>query len=370
MSAGAKVLVVDDEPALARALAINLRAHGWEVVTAADGRSALDAAATTHPDVIVLDLGLPDMDGTEVIAGLRGWTSVPIVVLSARQHGEDKVEALDLGADDYVTKPFAMNELMARLRAAVRRAASAEPTETEVVVGDLVIDLARKRVRRDGTDVRLTPTEWAFLELLARNVGRLVPREQILREVWGTGYLHEHHYLRVYAAQLRRKLEDDPAQPAAPAHHVGARLHPRALIAAAQCRSSSPTAVRSRSTAGASSGSFRACDAIRSESASASTFSFSWAASSPRREEFSRSTRSSSDSTVRHGVQRGLPRLEVLPRRQADQPDHDDRQDRRRRTAPGSPRGRSPRRTSRTRCARRRAPGWLPPRCAPSTEPR
>jgi two-component system KDP operon response regulator KdpE len=204
---------VDDEPALARALAINLRAHGWEVVTAADGRSALDAAATTNPDVIVLDLGLPDMDGTEVIAGLRGWTTVPIVVLSARQHGEDKVEALDLGADDYVTKPFAMNELMARLRAAVRRSAAPEPTETEVVAGDLVIDLARKRVRREGVDVRLTPTEWAFLELLARNLGRLVPREQILREVWGPGYLHEHHYLRVYAAQLRRKLEDDPSRP-------------------------------------------------------------------------------------------------------------------------------------------------------------
>ena len=213
MSPQHKVLVVDDEPALARALAINLRTHGWEVVTAADGRTALDAAATAHPDVIVLDLGLPDMDGTDVIAGLRGWTSVPIVVLSARQHGEDKVEALDLGADDYVTKPFAMNELMARLRAAVRRAASGEPTETEVVVGNLVVDLARKKVRRDGADVRLTPTEWAFLELLARNLGRLVPREQILREVWGTAYLREHHYLRVYAAQLRRKLEDDPSQP-------------------------------------------------------------------------------------------------------------------------------------------------------------
>jgi len=204
-AAGHRVLVVDDEPALARALAINLRAHGWEVVTAATGTAALDAAATTRPDVVVLDLGLPDLDGTEVIAGLRGWTSVPIVVLSARQHGEDKVEALDLGADDYVTKPFAMDELMARL--------VAETSETEVVVGDLVIDLARKKVRRGGADVRLTPTEWAFLELLARNVGRLVPREQILREVWGTGYTREHHYLRVYAAQLRRKLEDDPAHP-------------------------------------------------------------------------------------------------------------------------------------------------------------
>ena len=208
-----KVLVVDDEPALARALAINLRAHGWEVVTAADGRSALDAAATTHPDVVVLDLGLPDMDGTEVIAGLRGWTKVPIVVLSARQHGEDKVEALDLGADDYVTKPFAMNELMARLRAAVRRGEDAEPELVDVEVGSLVIDLARKRVTRAGADVRLTPTEWAFLELLARNLGRLVSRDQILREVWGPAYVGENHYLRVYAAQLRRKLEDDPAHP-------------------------------------------------------------------------------------------------------------------------------------------------------------
>jgi two-component system KDP operon response regulator KdpE len=208
-----KVLVVDDEPALARALAINLRSHGWEVVTAADGRSALDAAATEHPDVVLLDLGLPDIDGTEVLAGLRGWTKVPIVVLSARQHGEDKIEALDLGADDYVTKPFAMNELMARLRAAVRRGQEAAPETTEVVAGDLVIDLARKRVARSGTDVRLTPTEWAFLELLARNVGRLVTREQVLREVWGPAYEHESHYLRVYAAQLRRKLEADPAHP-------------------------------------------------------------------------------------------------------------------------------------------------------------
>ena len=208
-----KVLVVDDEPALARALAINLRAHGWEVVTAADGRSALDAAATEHPDVVLLDLGLPDIDGTEVLAGLRGWTKVPIVVLSARQHGEDKVEALDLGADDYVTKPFAMNELLARLRAAVRRSQDSTPTTSVVTVGDLVIDLARKRVSRGGADVRLTPTEWSFLELLARNVGRLVTREQVLREVWGPGYEHETHYLRVYAAQLRRKLEADPAHP-------------------------------------------------------------------------------------------------------------------------------------------------------------
>jgi two-component system KDP operon response regulator KdpE len=208
-----KVLVVDDEPALARALAINLRAAGWDVVTAADGRSALEAAATVHPDVIVLDLGLPDMDGTEVLSGLRGWTKVPIVVLSARQHGEDKVEALDLGADDYVTKPFAMNELMARLRAAVRRADGAAPEVSLVEVGDMAIDLARKRVTRDGDEVRLTPTEWSFLELLARNLGRVLSREQILREVWGPGYERETHYLRVYAAQLRRKLEVNPSHP-------------------------------------------------------------------------------------------------------------------------------------------------------------
>ncbi len=208
-----KVLVVDDEPALARALAINLRAAGWDVVTAADGRSALEAAATVHPDVIVLDLGLPDMDGTEVLSGLRGWTKVPIVVLSARQHGEDKVEALDLGADDYVTKPFAMNELMARLRAAVRRAEGPTPEVSLVEVGDMAIDLARKRVTRDGAEVRLTPTEWSFLELLARNLGRVLSREQILREVWGPGYERETHYLRVYAAQLRRKIEVNPSHP-------------------------------------------------------------------------------------------------------------------------------------------------------------
>jgi len=209
-----KVLVIDDEPALARALAVNLRAAGWDVATAHDGRSGLEAAADFHPDVVVLDLGLPDLDGTEVIAGLRGWTTVPVVVLSARQHGDDKVEALDLGADDYVTKPFAMNELMARLRAAVRRAQeSAPPAETTLAVGDLEIDFARKRVTKRGDDVRLTPTEWAFLDLLARNLGRLVPREQVLREVWGPVYEKETHYLRVYAAQLRRKLEDDPAHP-------------------------------------------------------------------------------------------------------------------------------------------------------------
>ncbi len=208
-----RVLVVDDEPGLVRALAINLRAHGWEVATATDGAHALDLAASWRPDVVLLDLGLPDIGGLDVLAGIRGWSRVPVVVLSARQHGEDKVEALDAGADDYVTKPFAMNELLARLRAAVRRAAPGDAAEAVVEAGDLVIDLARRRVLRAGAEVRLSPTEWALIEVLVRNRGRLVPREQLLREVWGPAYTSETGYLRVYAAQLRRKLEVDPANP-------------------------------------------------------------------------------------------------------------------------------------------------------------
>jgi len=210
---GARILVVDDEPGLVHALAINLRAHGWDVTTALDGAGALDLAASWHPDVVLLDLGLPDISGLDVIAGIRGWSRVPIVVLSARQDGEDKVDALDAGADDYVTKPFAMNELLARLRAAVRRAAPADTTEAVVEAGDLTIDLARRRVLRQGSEVRLSPTEWALIEVLVRNRGKLVSRKQLLQEVWGPAYGTETGYLRVYAAQLRRKLERDPAHP-------------------------------------------------------------------------------------------------------------------------------------------------------------
>ncbi|GEA84067.1 Fis family transcriptional regulator [Cellulomonas sp. A375-1] len=211
---GHHVLVVDDEPGLAHALGITLRAAGWRVSTARDGAGALAAAAADLPDVVLLDLGLPDLDGLEVITALRAWTRVPIVVLSARQHGEDKVEALDAGADDYVTKPFAMNELQARLRAAVRRAAApADDAEAVVTAGALTVDLARRRVLRGGVEVRLTPTEWTMLEVLVRNRGRLVPRRQLLQEVWGPSYSDETNYLRVYSAQLRRKLEDDPAHP-------------------------------------------------------------------------------------------------------------------------------------------------------------
>ena len=210
---GTRVLVVDDEPGLVHALAINLRAHGWEVATAAGGVQALDLAASWNPEVVLLDLGLPDISGLEVIAGIRGWSRVPIVVLSARQDGEDKVDALDAGADDYGTKPFAMNELLARLRAAVRRAPPGDATEAVVEAGELTIDLARRRVLRRGAEVRLSPTEWALVEVLVRNRDKLVSRQQLLQEVWGPAYTSETGYLRVYAAQLRRKLERDPAHP-------------------------------------------------------------------------------------------------------------------------------------------------------------
>jgi len=210
---GTRVLVVDDEPGLVHALAINLRAHGWDVTTAANGAQALDLAASWHPEVVLLDLGLPDISGLEVIAGIRGWSRVPIVVLSARQHGEDKVDALDAGADDYVTKPFAMNELLARLRAAVRRATPGDVTEAVVEAGELTIDLARRRVLRHGEEVRLSPTEWALIEVLVRNRGKLVSRHQLLQEVWGPEYEKETNYLRVFMAQIRRKLEPSPSHP-------------------------------------------------------------------------------------------------------------------------------------------------------------
>ncbi|MEV6683773.1 response regulator [Streptomyces sp. NPDC051130] len=211
-----RVLVVDDEPQIVRALVINLKARKYEVDAAADGAGALELAAARHPDVVVLDLGLPDMDGVEVIRGLRGWTRVPILVLSARHSSDEKVEALDAGADDYVTKPFGMDELLARLRAAVRRA---EPStgagEDEVVVETegFTVDLAAKKAVCEGRDVRLTPTEWHLLEVLVRNSGKLVSQKQLLREVWGPSYGTETNYLRVYMAQLRRKLEADPSHP-------------------------------------------------------------------------------------------------------------------------------------------------------------
>ncbi len=210
-----RVLVVDDDPQILRALRINLTAHGYHVLLAPDGGSALRAAADGHPDVVVLDLGLPDMDGVEVIEGLRGWTTVPIIVLSARTGSGDTVRALDVGADDYITKPFGMAELLARLRAAVRRAAvSAVDGEPVVDAGDFTVDLATKKViRADGAEVHLTPTEWGVLELLVRHRGKLVGQRELLRAVWGPNYGTETNYLRVYLAQLRRKLEAEPSRP-------------------------------------------------------------------------------------------------------------------------------------------------------------
>jgi two-component system, OmpR family, KDP operon response regulator KdpE len=207
-----RVLVVDDEPQILRALGINLRARGYDVDLAPDGERALDVAARHHPDVVVLDLGLPGIDGVDLIRGLRGWSQVPIVVLSVRDAEGDKVAALDAGADDYVTKPFGMDELLARLRAALRRTIPAEE-EALVETPDFTIDLAAKKVRRDGEEVRLTPTEWHLVEVLVRNRGRLVAQTQLLQEVWGPQYHDETNYLRVFMAQLRRKLEPEPAQP-------------------------------------------------------------------------------------------------------------------------------------------------------------
>ena len=206
------ILVVDDEPQIRRALAINLRAREYDVHLAGTGEEALTLAARTHPDLVVLDLGLPGIDGTDVIRGLRGWTRVPIIVLSVREREADKVAALDAGADDYVTKPFGMDELLARLRAALRRATPADERAV-VETDDFTVDLATKRVLRDGAEVRLTPTEWALVEVLVRNPGKLVSQRQLLQEVWGPQYERETNYLRVYLAQIRRKLEPEPSRP-------------------------------------------------------------------------------------------------------------------------------------------------------------
>ena len=233
-----RVLVVDDEPQILRALRINLRVRDYDVHVAATGAEALEVAGRYPPDLVILDLGLPDLDGVEVIQGLRGWTKAPIIVLSGRADSVDKVEALDAGADDYITKPFGVEELLARMRAAVRRTGTAEDLP-RIQLGHLVVDLAAKRVTRQAPvpaaggpaagepvpggpagggpaqadDIRLTPTEWHLLEVLLRNPGKLLSRNQLLTEVWGPGYADATGNLRLYMAQLRRKLEPDPARP-------------------------------------------------------------------------------------------------------------------------------------------------------------
>ena len=207
-----RILVVEDELQIRRALDINLRAHGYEVRLAASGEEALVDAIANPPDVVLLDLGLPGIDGVDVIRGLRGWTSVPIIVLSAREGDSSKVEALDAGADDYVTKPFSINELLARLRASLRRQSPA-PAEPFVETLDFAVDFAGKRVTRAGVAVHLTPTEWAIVEELVRSPGRLITQRQLLQQIWGPQYEHETNYLRVHLAAIRRKLEPDPGQP-------------------------------------------------------------------------------------------------------------------------------------------------------------
>ncbi|MGW9068989.1 response regulator [Streptomyces yangpuensis] len=212
-----RVLVVEDDPQLVRALKINLQARKFEVEEAGDGGSALRIAAARKPDVIVLDLGLPDMDGVDVIKNVRGWSRVPILVLSARHTSEDKIRALDAGADDYVTKPFSMDELLARLRAAARRneapAASRADDVAVVATDEFTVDLVARKVRRGERTVRLTPTEWHLLEILITHPGRLITQARLLLEVWGPTYSENTNYLRVYMAQLRRKLEADPSHP-------------------------------------------------------------------------------------------------------------------------------------------------------------
>jgi two-component system KDP operon response regulator KdpE len=207
-----RVLVVDDEAPILRALVANLRARGYQPDAAPTGEDALRLAAKHHPDAVVLDLGLPGMTGIEVIRGLRGWSRVPIIILSARGAERDKVAALDAGADDYVTKPFGMDELFARLRAALRRVAPSDEAAV-ITTPDFTVDLAAKTVRRDGGELRLTPTEWGIVELLVRNRDKLVSQRQLLQEVWGPQYGDETNYLRVHMAHIRRKLEPEQGRP-------------------------------------------------------------------------------------------------------------------------------------------------------------
>jgi two-component system KDP operon response regulator KdpE len=206
------ILVVDDDQHLLKALRITLQAHGYSVETAADGEAALVAASRNPPGLVVLDLGLPDMDGAAVLRELRRWSTAPVLVLSARHGSSDKVDALDAGADDYITKPFGLEELLARLRALLRRAPEATEPST-VDTAEFSVDLGRRMVTRNGEPVRLTPTEWSILELLVRNPGKLITQQQILASVWGPAYEKEANYLRVYMAQLRRKLEADTGHP-------------------------------------------------------------------------------------------------------------------------------------------------------------
>ena len=209
-----KILIVDDDPQMSRALSITLAANGYEILLARDGKHAISQASTHRPDLVLLDLGLPEVDGVQVIEAIRGWSTMPILVVSGRTDSGDKVDALDAGADDYVTKPFAVDELLARIRALTRRTPTAAD-EPVVVFGDVSLDLSARQVSRvsTGESIRLTPTEWRMLELLARNPRRLVTRQMLLTDVWGPQYTNDTGYLRLYVSQLRKKLEPDPSHP-------------------------------------------------------------------------------------------------------------------------------------------------------------
>lgn len=212
MSEGPRVLVVDDELQIRRFLRIALEANGYRVFEVSNGRDALQEAARLRPDLIILDMGLPDMDGLEILNRLREWLPTPVIILSVRDTDRDKVAALDAGADDYLTKPFSLEELMARMRVAQRHAQSGAQ-QTEFTIGNVSVDLTHRMVTKNNELVRLTPTEYALLRLLIQHAGRVLTHKQILKEVWGPEYMEETHYLRVYFAQLRQKLEDDPALP-------------------------------------------------------------------------------------------------------------------------------------------------------------
>jgi two-component system KDP operon response regulator KdpE len=208
----ARIMIIDDEPQMRRLLQVALTAHGYEIREAETGRAGIDQTAVFHPDLIVLDLSLPDLDGIEVIKQLREWTQTPVIILSVREQEGDKIAALDAGADDYVTKPFSMGELLARIRTALRHAAGAGD-EPVLTFGGLVIDLTRRYVAVDGRDVKLTPTEYELLRILAVNAGKVLTHRQLMRTVWGPSYEQETNYLRVYIRQLRQKIEPDPARP-------------------------------------------------------------------------------------------------------------------------------------------------------------
>ncbi|MGI9860209.1 response regulator [Moorella naiadis] len=209
---GARVLIIDDEPPIRRLLKVALAAHGYDLAEATSGEEGLQQAAFLHPDLVILDLGLPDLDGLEVIKRLREWSQVPVIILTVREHEQDKIAALDAGADDYVTKPFSMGELLARMRVALRHTAQRED-EPALHLGGLTVDLPRRLVTVAGREVKLTPTEYEILKHLAVNAGRVLTHRQLLRTIWGPEYQEDTHYLRVYIGQLRRKLEPDPTRP-------------------------------------------------------------------------------------------------------------------------------------------------------------